>query len=334
MRWLLLSAVVFGLSITDVASQAEGPPDAERLSLSQATPEDAGFFATTGVVRFQMVQGRLCLDPPRHRKGSQSRDQSGIYESITVTADRGIPSLHYVCQSSAHHLTLSVEQATHVRVESFCPDSGQRSILQQPQQGPIRWTIKAVASADDQTPTVHQGATLLHLRQCDPEQFDFHHGRLIERLLRGQSIAEISAATAAAMIRHAEHGLGPDASQVRAAIEELRAPRRAQRLAAQQQLLRWGTPIIPVVESIDANTLDAEQRDRLRSVHQRLRKQIDDTPASLAMRLIIDQHYWSLLATRLSASQVIIANAHLRRCGLQPLAGDRIDAARIARAAD
>ena len=77
MRWSLLLAV-FGLSITDVASFAQRPPDDQRLALTQSSYQDAGFFASTGVVRFQLIQGRLCLDAPRHRKGSQNRDEKGV----------------------------------------------------------------------------------------------------------------------------------------------------------------------------------------------------------------------------------------------------------------
>ena len=139
MRWSLLVAVI-GLSITDVASLAQRPPDNQRLALTQSTSEHAGFFASTGVVRFQIIQGRLCLDAPRHRKGCQNRDEDDVYESITVTAERGIPSMHYVCQTPDHHLTLSVQKGDSVRIESWFPKTTERSVLEQPDFGTISWT--------------------------------------------------------------------------------------------------------------------------------------------------------------------------------------------------
>ncbi|NNE00493.1 MAG: hypothetical protein HKN47_24520, partial [Pirellulaceae bacterium] len=90
-------------------------PAGRRSSSGYDEHRDAGYFAVAGVVRFQLIQGRLALDSPRHRKGSQSRDQEGVYESITVTASRGIPSMHYVYQTPQQHLTLSVENARHIR---------------------------------------------------------------------------------------------------------------------------------------------------------------------------------------------------------------------------
>ncbi len=185
MRWSLLVAV-FGLSITDAASFAQRPPDGQRLDATRSASQDAGFFASTGVVRFQLIQGRLCLDAPRHRKGSQNRDENGVYESITVTAERGIPSMHYVYQTPEHHLTLSVQHAESVRIESWFPNSAERSVLEQPELGKITWSLQR-GDFEQQ----YDGSTLLHVRHTDAVGFDLHHGMLVERLLRGTSLRSV-----------------------------------------------------------------------------------------------------------------------------------------------
>ena len=195
MRWSLLVAV-FGLSISDVASFAQGPPEGERLSAARSASDDAGFFASTGVVRFQLIQGRLCLDCPRHRKGSQNCDEDGVYESITVTAERGIPSLHYVCQTDQHHLTLSVQQANAMRIESWFPLTDERSVLEQPGFGKVTW-VHARGDLEDE----YEGTNLLHLRHTNPATFDQHFGVLIRRLLQGQSLRSLSDATERVMLR-------------------------------------------------------------------------------------------------------------------------------------
>ncbi|MCG8649528.1 MAG: hypothetical protein MI861_06835 [Pirellulales bacterium] len=326
MRWCLLAAVVFGLSISDVASQAQGPPDGQRLSLSRSTSQDAGFFATTGVVRFQLIQGRLCLDPPRHRKGSQSRDQDGVYESITVTAERGIPSLHYVCQTESQHLILSVQQAGYVRIESYFPRTAHRSVLDQPEIGPVTW--KVVRGDLDEE---YHGATLLHLRQSNPVTFDEHYGLLMQRLLRGQSMEELCGQTQVAMLRQAGHADSPDRQSILAAFDQLRSSKRARRIAAERQLISWGTPIIPIVQSIPRRDMDPEQSDRLRQILRRLRRPVNDTPASLAMLLVNDRNYWSLIASRLTRDQIQSANHHLEVAGLASIALDTGPLQRVAR---
>lgn len=324
MRWSLLIAV-FGLSITDAASFAQGQPDGQRPMTTRSTPEDAGFFASTGVVRFQLVQGRLCLDAPRHRKGSQSRDENGVYESITVTAERGIPSMHYVYQTQRQHLTLSVQEADAMRLESWSPEVGERSVLDQPAVGHMTWTHRR-----GDVESIHHGSTLLHLRCCDPANFDQHFGIMFGRLLQGQTIADLSAQVQADLFRDPSLAQVPDIVGIEQCVRQLRSPKRAKRVMAEHQLLSWGTPIIPAIQNLPADDLDGEQRERLRSILARLRRLDNDTPATLAKLLVNDRRYWTLIAHQLSEQEVAIANSHLQRVGLQPIEQAALSTERIA----
>ena len=326
MRWSLLLAV-FGLSITDVASLAQRPPDDQRLSSTRSTPQDAGFFASTGVVRFQLIQGRLCLDAPRHRKGSQNRDEDGVYESITVTAERGIPSMHYVCQTPDHHLTLSVQKADSLRIESWFPNLSERSVLEQPALGTITWSHTRGDLSEQ-----HEGVTLLHLRRADPANFDLHFGMLAQRLLRGDSLQALSDATQCEMFNRIATKSIPDAASIQECVDRLRSKRRETRIRAERQLLAWGTPIIPVIHHLSPDDLDGEQAERLRHVLRRLKPRVDDSPATLATLLVNDQTYWSAIAPDLSSDQLRLANQHLERFGATPITSSAEPEQRIAAA--
>ena len=324
MRWSLLLAV-FGLSITDVASFAQRPPGDQRLSATRSSSQDAGFFARSGVVRFQFVQGRLCLDPPRHRKGSQNSDTDGVYESITVTADRGIPSVHYVCQTTEQHITLSVQHAKDVRIESWLPEEEERSILEQPSTGEVTWTTTRGDLVDK-----IDGATILHIRLQDRSTFGKHFGCLVERLLRGQTLEQLTDATQAAMLRLATNAETPSVEEIESAVEQLRAPSRSARMIADRRLLSWGTPIVPMLRKSLKGDLDPEQRDRLKAILRRLRPYEDDTPATLAMLFINDEVYWNQIAVHLDATQIQVANNHLVQYGASPINLDQAPDERIA----
>jgi hypothetical protein len=328
MRWSLLIAV-FGLSITDVASQERRPPDGQRLALTRSASEHAGFFASTGVVRFQLIQGRLCLDAPRHRKGCQNRDQDGLYESITVTAERGIPSMHYVCKTPDHHLTLSVQKADAVRIESWFPKTAERAVIEQPALGTITWTHTR-ADLKDQ----YDGATMLHVRQADAASFDLHYGLLFQRLLRGQSLAALTAATQVAMLQPQATASVPDKASIQDCVDSLRSKRRSRRIAAERELLSWGTPIIPVIQGLASEDLDVEQVSRLSHILGRLRPRVDDTPSTLAKLLVNDHAYWTSISTGLTSDQLGIANHHLDRFGAARLEQHSDPEQRIARASD
>ena len=313
MRWRFLLAVI-GLSIADVESFAQRQPADERLSSTHSGPDDPTFFKTTGMVRFQFIQGRLCLNCPQHRKGTQIRDEPGVSESITVTSERGIPSLHYVLQTAEQQLTLNVQHAGNVRMESRYLKSGQRAVVEQPDFGMIRWSL-----SDNEHTEIREGATLLHLREHEPALFDRHFGPLIACLLRGRSLDRLMAETSVAMVMQASRGGTPSVTDIKEMVELLSAPTFAQRSGAHRQLLKWGTPVIPVLQTSSHAELNAEQRARISKIRNRLRAVVDDTPASLAKLLVNDRSCWEVTAHRFSEEQIILANRHLVRFGVLPL---------------
>lgn len=317
MRWCLLLAVL-GLSVAHEASFAQRPPGDERPGSDRSTPDvdypDSGYFASAGVVRFQLIQGRLELDSPRHRKGSQNREVGPYYESITVTASRGIPSLHYVYQAPQQRLTLSVQHATHVRIESDFPKTGERAVLDQPEQGPITLTVGKGFQKRE-----HSGTTLLHVRLDDPATFDIHFGKLIQRLLRGRSIGQLSQSTETILLQQASDSQTFSFDEVQECLHDLRSSKASTRRKSEKRLLNWGTQILPILNSLSTTDLDAEQIDRIRHLRRKIRSREDDTPRSLAMMLINDRDHWARLSTRLSREQMQLANVHLTRVGLESL---------------
>ncbi|MFK8113382.1 MAG: hypothetical protein AB8B91_14350 [Rubripirellula sp.] len=305
MRWILLLAVV---GHANAASFAQRPPAGQSPEPTVAGFED-GFFATSGVARFQLIQGRICLDAPRHRKGSQQRETDLVYESVTVTSERGIPSLHYVYQSADHHIKLSVQKASTVRVESWLPKLSQRSVLMQPCRGPVTWSV----SQGDQTEE-YSAATLLHLRHADRLNFDKHHARLIQSLLRGRSLQKLSRETQSALVGSLRDSTRlPTTTEILDQVADLRSKSRRRRVMAERQLLSWGTPVVATLQTLASEDLDAEQAGRVRSILKRLRPRVDDTAASLAKLLVNDRDYWVQIADSLPADHQSLANQHFLR---------------------
>jgi hypothetical protein len=281
------------------------------------------------MVRFQLIQGRLGLDAPRHRKGSQQRDEHGEYENITVTAERGIPSLHYVYKSNEQQVSLSVHQAHSLRIESWLIDSDERSVLKQPLYGPIAFSIRR-GELDDQ----HEGPTLIHVRHSDPVSFDRHYGLLIERMLHGQSLQQISSNTEGIVLSRLCSESMPALEAVREQVDKLRSPRRGIRASAERQLLSWGTPVVAALNSISQQDLDSEQQARIHAIIKRLRPRVEDTPASLAKLLAGDREYWNSIASRLDPDQFVLANRHLKQLGVEPIEIQGGPVERIAAARD
>jgi hypothetical protein len=146
-----------------------------------------------------------------------------------------------------------------------------------------------------------------------------HCGLLIQRLLRGQSLLSLSDATQTMMLNQIAAKSLPDVVSIHECVDQLRSRRRSQRMAAEKQLLAWGTPIVPAIHQLSADDLDAEQAQRVRCILNRLRPRVGDTPSTLAKLLVNDQTYWSEIAPSLSVNQLSLANDHLKRFGVEPI---------------
>ncbi|TWT52671.1 hypothetical protein Pla22_02970 [Rubripirellula amarantea] len=323
MRWRLLFALI-GLSITGVSSLGQRPPEAEGLPPQRRDSGDgeelhADYFKPSGVVRFQLVQARICLDAPRHRKGSQSRTENQIYESITVTANRGIPSVHYICETPQQSITLHVQDAQHLRIESHISDDGngtaQRCVLDQPETGMITLAIGDLTSESAQS---YQSSNLLHLRLQTPEIFDKHFARVISRMLHGESLKHLSERTLQAVIAESRQPIVLNQQQVEALIQQLDHPQRRKRVQAERELLSHGTSILPMLhQSLDHDRLSVEQRSCIKAILSRLRPTTPDRPASLAKMLINDASYWEAVIPELSFVQREIADARFTSLGCE-----------------
>lgn len=327
MKWRLSIVVLLGLSGMDVASFAQRPPDGESPPGVSTSPLADGCFSSAGIVRFRLIAGRISLDPPRHRKGSESRDVDGVFESVRVTAERGIPSLHYVCHTPSQQLTLSVRDATELRIESWFPERGERGLLEQPAFDEIRWTV-----GDQGAERRFSGATLFHVRAASPREFDRHFGPIMTCMLHGRSLETISDATVERLLDRLEAAEPTDRDQIMADVRALGASRRRARRDAEIRLLRRGTSALPIIASIDADELGAEQAARVNDIRRRLRRSEDDTPASLAWQLINDRAHWNRIATRLSDREIARVSAYLVAGGFGPIDADRTDEPRVAAA--
>lgn len=305
MTWRLLIALI-GLSMTDVNSFAQSDPtdretpQAEGLDRPNA---HAGYLGPSGVVRFQLIQGRICLDAPRHRKGSQSCNKNGIYESVSVTAQRGIPSVHYVSQTQYRHLTLSVQDANRMRIESWLPSQGERCVIVQLSSGPITLSCTSGNQSHQWT-----GATLIHVRGLHPTLFDKHFGRLMTRMLHGQSLEELSEKTRSAVVAELHRPMRITETEIHQWIADLGSDQRRLRIEAQRNLMDGGTLVVSTLRGrLVANTkkgdLDVEQIARMDRILNQLRSRSPDRPRSLAKLLVNDPSYWTIVSGSLTSDQ-------------------------------
>lgn len=316
MKWRCILAVLIGLSITDVATFAQKPPEAERLPPSPSSLDRGVYFGESGMARFQLIAGRLRLHPSIHRKGRDSRDTGVVHESISVKAKSGVPSLQYAFHSETLQVSLSAERSESIRLEIVDVPNQERHVLEQFVDTDVRWH----RTIGTETGT-RVAKSLLHLRRHAPEDFDETFGFIITPLLRGYSLDRFTRESEASLLAYIgqTERQSVSRSEIIAAVDQLSHPSRSARAHAMRQLLQLGTPIVSVLSSIQPNELDAEQTMRIREVIRKLSRQETETAASWAASLLYDRAYLAELATSLPLDQQSLVSFHLDRNGFEPL---------------
>lgn len=303
---LLGIAIVTTCSFSGRSRSQAGPPQPEPAE------EPVGILAETGMAHFRLVLGRLELDPPRHRKGSKSLQHAhpaAVEETVSVTSERGIPSLHYTLHSERQQVIIDVVDALRVRVVSERLDVEERFIIDQPASGPLTITCQRATETERL-----EAASFLHLQAALPQWCRRHLQPVWAYVMPGPTLAELSAATTDHLVAVTLSRSLPTQGDVLDWIDQLRSPRRHRRAAAERALLDYGLPVLRILDDVAPGVLDTEQAARLQRVRWTLRPRQADTPQRLASWLAADQAYWNLRAAELPPPQRWAIDRGLRKC--------------------
>ena len=281
-----------------------------------------GLFTETSLLHFRLIEGRLELDPVRYRKGKQEFTCPQFSESVSVSCSDGIPSAYYQYEDRYQQIRLSVEHGRRLRIESTLLATGERATLEQVTGQLIRWsTIRDPETSHlPEADSDVTGATLLHLIASDEAGFHIHLRALLQRMLLGRDVIEISHQTQKRLLVQSNQLKVVSQDEVEQLIDRLRARTLRERRAASIELTRMASVAVPHLRAaLRRGDLDAEQRERIEAVLD-VRSRIDeDTPASLACLLSADRRHWELIAKKLDHQQWLAINDHIRNCGLPAL---------------
>jgi len=350
MLWRLWLSVLLG-----TAAILGSPPRAG--SIQAAEPPllcpDPSLPVRCQAVEFRLLLGRLELYPPEHRKGSgtaQRRLPQPLEESFNVTAERGIPSLHYVRQTPTQEWILDVVEATRVEIDAYWLAGQERFELTQPRRGPLVVRIRRGAAAvagrpppqadprrlastgapPEATDESFTAASFLHLRATHPDLFARHLQPLLASLLPDLELAGLQQQTTAQLLELSQSVAPPDPARVHACVARLAAKQRQERERAQRELLQHGVAVIPLLDEIPTASLQEEQRLRLETIRRCLRPRRSDGPDRVAQWLLADPVYWQAIAADFAPSQRLLAERRLQRLDGRSSAGGREPASRVA----
>ena len=106
-------------------------------------------------------------------------------------------------------------------------------------------------------------------------------------------------------------------------VRQLGSSKYSERKLAERELMEAGPSVVLYLRSLDPNTLDAEQRERVDGIEQRLAPRYGDEMMVVALNYVNDKRVWVALASEESASPhdrttALRALARLMPAGMQP----------------
>jgi len=306
MRWSPLLSVVIGLSFATGRLLSQETP-VDDSPAGQSSPL-VSLLRDGQVVHFQLVLGRIQLDPVRYRKGSFSRQSVAqvagkpvFHEALSIDSDRGIPRLHYTRQTGSQRWTLDVNERGRLLIESEI--NGKRFNLFQETGRPLVIRRYQGDRYDEST-----FATWVHLYATIPAVYHEHLQPLVDDIIYPVRLSELADRAHARSMADLTVPAAIDNQTLSRYIALLGSTQRSQRIEAQRQLHQCGIAVLPRLRAIDPSTLDAEQRQRLGLVVRQLTPPDADCESRVATLIRDDSAYWAATANRLSGhEQVLIA---------------------------
>jgi hypothetical protein len=161
-----------------------------------------------------------------------------------------------------------------------------------------------------------------HLMLAEPDTCRKHLVPLLELVRPDWRLESKARQLEEALFAVARSGKLPDAARLRQLVRRLRHPKFERRQEADRHLREMGQSVLAFLERLDEQTLDTEQRTRIRRIRQSLTVTDGDTPVRVASWLADNSHVWLALLDRADADKRSTAANHLELICGQPLPFD------------
>jgi hypothetical protein len=150
-----------------------------------------------------------------------------------------------------------------------------------------------------------------HLVLAEPKRVRRHLIPLLEILHPAWQLAAMGDAVEAAMVQRGQNPRPFDGPRWARLVDALGSPKFAERQNAQRELVNAGQAVLPYLQKLDRDRLDAEQASRVRALIDALSVDYEDTTDRIATWLADDAQAWLSLLARDELAKRRVATEHL-----------------------
>jgi hypothetical protein len=300
MRWLPAA----GLTLLVLCGAPWAAAQAQNMSPTMRAP--------LGYVQLSLVSGRLMLTPRQVVRTSNSSSSSGNDRSERITVDmRGPhPAIDYQLATSQFQLLITIRNQSQFRFvrELRAPTSKIIPFeFKQDEEGDLTF----VWGGGDAQQT-RRFPTLWHLLLVEGEAARTHLLPILEFFRPNWNLTGSTERIRDALFASVDQRHPIPRDQWAQLVSQLSDSRYARREAADRQLRAAGKAVLSYLDALPAESLDYEQRHRIRGIRRWLTRGDDnDAPESIAAWLGSDPRVWLALLNHADLARRQIAAKQL-----------------------
>lgn len=248
-------------------------------------------------IQFRLVSGRITATTRAYGGTSSLNKSSNNYrEKLTIGHANGVPIVDYDLTTSGVRLEIDVSDGSRVVIKQEPTEKGKYTPLVFEQQPDFPLTL--TVGADDEQKTF-RAASLWHLWLAQPELCETTLWPLLRLLRPNWNLAETGGAIEEALYHAAKTQNAPKREHWARLVDDLGDDEFSVREAADRSLRKSGQMVLPYLRELSPESLDAEQRFRIRRMIAALSGgETEDTPTVVATWLCADKQIWLALLSR------------------------------------
>ncbi len=266
-------------------------------------------------VRFDVAMGRVMATSNRTKQDRQRarRDlPDGGSECLTVTIDRGLISLHYCLENDSRQLTICVVRRDDMEIRWTRKQTDGEPVTAVYTQSRVG-DVSMVVCGAEQTEQVYRASSLWHLAIAHPDVCESHLVGALQSLRPDWQLLDDARAIRTSLFHSPLRQATTSLSEVRLLVMQLADPDFRVRQRADREIQSRGRCVLAVLNELDLQDLDAEQRLRIAGIRRAIEADHVDTPDRVAAWLINDKRVWLALLNDDDSRRRHVARQQLAR---------------------
>jgi hypothetical protein len=246
-------------------------------------------------IQYTMVAGRVAVSSVY--QGTQMTHTApqvdGRRERLQIQINPGQINLRFELIGPADELLIELIGSNQLSIRRTRPKDDYTLRFEQSAGEPLMLVVE-----ESDSRRAIEAESFWHLYLAEPQLVRRHLIPLLEILRPSWQLASLGASVEDALVGRALTPRQPPGQRWAQLVADLASPSFARRETAQRELAGAGPVVVPYLQNLDRNQLDAEQASRVRAIVESLSAVNEDTRDRIATWLAGDSQVWLSLMER------------------------------------